>query len=122
MKKTRNVAAILTGSLASVLPIPALAQSLPSAPFTTIGAFKTFICTVIAGWMFTFLVVLAAVFVLIAAYNYLTSSGDPEMTKTARNMLIYAAVAIAAALFARGLPLIAESLFTGSTGATAVAC
>jgi hypothetical protein len=122
MKNLKKIAAAFSGVTAAVLPILAMAQSLPSAPFTNVAGFKTFLCTVIVGWLFTFLVVLAVIFVLVAAYKYLTAAGDPEKVKAAGNTLIYAAVAIVVALFARGLPLIVESLFAGSTGAAAVAC
>ena len=97
-----------------VLPLLAGAQTLPPSPFTDINGFKTFLCTTVVGWLFTFLVVLAVVFVLIAAYKYLTSSGDPEKTKEASNMLIYGAVAIAVALLARGIPLIVGTFVGGN--------
>ncbi len=53
------------------------------------------------------------------AYRYLTAAVAPEKVKATGNTLIYAAVAIVVVLFARGLPLIIDSLFTGGTG---VAC
>lgn len=91
----------------------------------TLGGFKDFICTVIFGWAFTFLVVLAAIFGIIAAFKYLTAAGDPEKVKGASSMLIYAAVAVVAALFARGLPLLVGGLFGADTvvgGASKAGC
>ncbi len=114
----RKLGPFASGLSVAALPLLASAQTLPPAPFTTLGTFKTFICTVVVGWLFTFLIVLTVVFVLIAAYRYLTASGDPEKVKGAGSMLIYAAIAIVVALFARGLPLIIGSLFTGGTGVT----
>ena len=55
---------------------------------------------------------------MVAAYKYLTAGGDPEKVKSASNILIYAAIAIVVALFARGLPTLIYSL-VGGGGATA---
>lgn len=116
----KKLTATLSGISAASLPFLALAQGqLPQAPFQNVSGFQNFICTVIVGWMFTFLIVLTVVFVLVAAYKYLTAAGDPEKVKSASHMLIYAAVAIVVALFARGLPLIIGSLFSGGLGGVA---
>ena len=118
MKHIKKIGAVISGLSASALPFVALAQTAPPAPFTNLTGFKTFICTVVVGWLFTFLIVLTVVFVLIAAFKYLTAAGDPEKVKSAGNTLVYAAVAIVVALFARGLPLIIGSLFSSGTGVT----
>ena len=57
--------------------------------------------------------ILTAAFGIYAAYLYLTSSGDPEKTKTARNTLIYTAVAAALAIIAYGIPKIVDSFLGG---------
>ncbi len=96
--------------------------TVPATPtaLTSLGNFKTFLCVTVFGWFFTFLVVLAAIFALVAAYKYLTAGGDPEKVKAASNILIYCAIAIVAALFARGLPLLVGSLIGGDV--TGVGC
>lgn len=43
---------------------------------------------------------LAAIFIVLAAWNYLTAQGDPTKVSAAKTMLIYTAVAIAIALIA----------------------
>lgn len=96
---------------AGLLPALTFAQAgppLPGGP-TEVTAFINIICG-IAGWMFVFLVVLAIIFVILAAFNYLTAGGDAEKVKTASNQLIYAAVAVAVGIFARGFPLLVSSL------------
>ncbi len=106
--------------MASILPYlsPLIAGAQPQAPnppFTTAGGAQSFICTVIVGWLFTFLVILAIVFVLVAAFKYLTGSGDPEKIKGASHQLIYAALAIVIAIFARSVPNIIGSFLGGTT-------
>ena len=110
----KKVTARLTGVLPYVAPLLAGAQTAPPPPITTLSGFQSFICTVIVGWMFTFLVILAIIFVLVAAFKYLTASGDPEKVKAASHQLIYAAVAIVVAIFAKGVPLIIGSIFGSS--------
>ncbi|MBU6500506.1 MAG: hypothetical protein KGJ89_01600 [Patescibacteria group bacterium] len=104
--------------LPALLPVMAFAQTYTSltvtSPVTSIGGFIGLICTAI-NWLFTFLIVLAVLFVLLAAFKYLTASGDPEKVKGASHQLIYAAVAVAVAVLAKGIPLIVGS-FLGASG------
>lgn len=113
----KAIVGAVSGIGTSLLPIMATAATLPTAPITSLTGFENFLCTVVAAWMFTFLIILAVIFVLIAAFKYLTAAGDPEKVKSAGSTLIYAAVAIVVALFARGLPLIIGSLFGTTLGA-----
>ncbi|MBI2515041.1 hypothetical protein HYV91_02560 [Candidatus Wolfebacteria bacterium] len=53
--------------------------------------------------------ILAVLFILIAAYKYLFAMGDVEKLKSARLMLIYAAIAIAVALMAVSFELIIKN-------------
>ena len=64
----------------------------------------------IANALFTIFVAVTVFFVLYAAYLYLKSGGEPEETGEARNYLIFAAVGVAVAIFARVLPGLVESL------------
>jgi uncharacterized membrane protein len=73
-------------------------------------------CTVFA-WAFWFLIVLAVIFIIVAAFKYLTAAGDPEKVKSAGTMLIYTAVAIVVALLARAIPLVIGS-FLGAGNLT----
>jgi uncharacterized membrane protein len=88
----------------------AFAQQSAPTTVTSIGGVVAIICTAV-GWMFTFLIVLAVVFVLVAAFKYLTAAGDPEKVKSASHTLIYAGVAVAVAILAKGFPLIIGSFF-----------
>ena len=106
-----KIGARVAGIAAALAPFAAFAQrtSLPPSPFTSLTDFILVLCS-IAGWIFVFLVIVAIIFVLLAAFNYLTAGGDPEKVKTASNELIYAAIAIAVGLLARGLPLLVSGI------------
>ena len=126
MKKIINLAKEFSPSIiALVLPAMAFAQNLPLpvAPVTTnvpqgnitsMQSVLQMLCTVFA-WAFYFLIVLAVIFIIVAAFKYLTAAGDPEKVKSAGTMLIYTAVAIVVALLARAIPLIIGS-FLGANG------
>ena len=61
------------------------------------------VVTRILGWVYTLFFVGAALFILFAAFTYLTSGGDPEKVGNAKNQIIYAAIAIVVALLAFAL-------------------
>lgn len=106
-----NIVAIVVSSVL-VAPVHAV-EYLPGVNLGTTGV-KGFILNVlcqIAVWMFWILIALSIVYVLVAAYKYLTSSGDSEKVSSAGKTIIYAAVAIVVALIAKGFPLIVITLF-----------
>jgi membrane-associated phospholipid phosphatase len=126
MKKVINFAKEFSPSIiALALPALAFAQTLaqPTAPtpanvpqgqITSIQAVLQLMCTVFA-WAFYFLIVIAVIFVIVAAFKYLTAAGDPEKVKSAGSTLLYAAIAIGVALLARAVPLVVGS-FLGASG------
>lgn len=113
MKKILTVGLPLA---AMVMPMFAAAQlggppsgTLPAPTITSLTGVGTFICTAL-DWIFYFLLIFAVLFVLLAAFKYLTAAGDPEKVKAASQQLLYAAIAVAVALLAKAIPLIAGSL------------
>lgn len=58
------------------------------------------------GILFWLLIVLAGIFIIWAAFNYLTAGGDPEKVQTANKKVIYAAVAVVVAVLARAIPTV----------------
>lgn len=105
----------------------ALAQTggvgLPGPNDTQIGNGPTgviaFVCTVF-NYVFFALLLAAVGFVLLAAFRYLTASGDPAKVTTANKTLIFAAVAIAVALLARAVPVIVGNfILTNDQGGSA---
>jgi hypothetical protein len=67
------------------------------------------VLTNIADFLFTALLIVAVIFILIAAFNFLTAQGDAEKVKSARNQILWAVVAIAIALISTGAASIIES-------------
>jgi hypothetical protein len=95
-------------------PTPPIQANVPQGNITSLQGVLNVLCTVFA-WAFYFLIVLAVIFIIIAAFKYLTAAGEPEKVKEAGTMLIYTAVAIGVALLARAIPLVIGS-FLGASG------
>jgi len=107
-----------------LLPVLTLADTSPlPAPgggtVTDITGVGSTIC-IIFNWMFYFLIILAIVFIIVAAFKYLFAAGDPEKVKSAGHSLIYACVAIAVAIIAKAVPSIVGTLL--GSGAITTGC
>jgi len=64
----------------------------------------------VTDWIFIFLMALSALMIIIGAFNYVTSAGDPGKTEKGRNYIMYAAIGIAIALFAKAIPAIVKMM------------
>jgi hypothetical protein len=58
----------------------------------------------ITDWVFVVLMAVSSLMIIWGAVLFTTSSGDPEKVGKARNLIIFAAVGIAVALFSRAIP------------------
>ena len=82
----------------------------------TAGGVKGVIQTIVK-WVYIIFFIIAVLFIIFAAFTYLTAQGDPEKVKTATNQIIYAAVAIVVALVAVSIDLIIKNfLISGGKG------
>jgi hypothetical protein len=104
---------IIFGTIVA-LPLISFAATAPTIPITT-GWVTGLICTVLI-WMFWGLLVLGTIMVLVGAYIYVTSSGEPAKVSKASKTLLYAAIGIAIAIIAKGVPSIVGSVFGQSVG------
>jgi len=92
---------IITGiSIASLmLPVLALAQTATPAPdVDLLAALDT-----LTNWLFTLLLIVAVIFLIIAAYNFVTAQGDSDKVTKARNFVLYALIGVAVAVAAKAL-------------------
>ena len=67
----------------------------------------------VSQWALGLLLVLAAVFIIYAAYLYLTAAGTEENVGKAKNVIIYAAIAIAVGLLSRVIVFLVRGLIGG---------
>lgn len=52
----------------------------------------------------------AVVYIVFAAYNYLTANGDPKKVDKANGMLLYAVIGVIVAVLAKNIPRIAADI------------
>ncbi len=69
----------------------------------------------IVRWVYTIFFIVAVLFILLAAYNFVQGGANPEKVKAAKSQLRYAVIAIVVALVASGLSWIIAQ-FLGSGG------
>ena len=103
------------------LPFIALAQNAinnagginaPTGMLTATQQFNVFnIINNITSWVSGLLIAVAVLFVVYAAYLYLTSAGDAEKVKEASNYILYAVIATVVALASRGIIALGRAVF-----------
>jgi len=90
--------AVAADSAAPSYPMPNNAE----AVWTTINA--------IVNWLFLILIIAAVVIIIIAAWTFLTAAGDADKTKSARNLIIYALIAIVVGFLAKAIVALIASI------------
>lgn len=96
--------------------VPTIASA---AVFQNIGQVADKLCGVV-DILFTGTLILTIVFVLLAAIKYITKGSDPKAVGEAHQMLIWAAIGFAIALFANTVPSIVAGII--GSGADASGC
>ena len=102
---------VILSVLIALTPIIASAQGgITPVPVAAESQSLLAIIERVISFAFGFLLVIAALFIVYAAYLYLTSGGSEDGIKSARNYIIYAVIAIAIAFLARIIPFIARQV------------
>ncbi|MDD5547709.1 MAG: hypothetical protein PHN74_02320 [Candidatus Pacebacteria bacterium] len=98
--------------LASLIILPIVAMAQVNVPQTNIKSLSDIerVINSIVTWVSGIFFAIAILFLLWAAFLYLSSGGDEDKVKTAKDNLIYAIIAIAVALLAGTARSIIESV------------
>lgn len=104
---------LLLGDIVSAQIPPTLPQ-IPQVGPTTVGGAVDLV-RYIVRWIYIIFFIIAVLFILFAAFTYLTAGGNEETVGKARNMIIYAAVAIIVALLAVGFEAIVRNFLSTPT-------
>lgn len=99
--------------LISLLVLPAL--SLVQAQVTDVLPDKTAgdvmnAFGIVTNYLYTILLALAAIFIMLAGFTFVTAAGDPEKVKTARSYVVYSILGVLVAFLAKGLVDLAKTL------------
>ena len=91
---------IITGvSIAGLLlPVLALATATPAPDVDLLTALNS-----LTNWLFTILLIVAVIFLMIAAFTFVTASGDPDKVGKARNFVLWSLIGVAVAVAAKAL-------------------
>jgi hypothetical protein len=112
MKKIITAISLMGLLAAPMIGLAAEQTEIPAAPFEDVGGLMDLI-TNIGNWIFTGLLILAAIFLVVAGYFFVTAGGNPENVNKARQMLINALIGVAVGLAARGLISVIQNLIQG---------
>lgn len=110
---------IIVASALVLLPVLVGAQggvTVPDASQTILaGGYQGIADTLstIANWMLGVLLLLAVIFFIYAGFLYLTSGGEEEKVKKAKDFLVYGLIAVAVGLLAKGLVSVVSNLVIG---------
>jgi phosphoglycerol transferase MdoB-like AlkP superfamily enzyme len=88
-----------------VLPVIVLAQEYTAPEVDIFDALNT-----LTDYLFTILLVVAVIFLIIAAFTFITASGDPAKVEKARNFVLYALIGVAVAVAAKGLVMLVQTI------------
>jgi uncharacterized membrane-anchored protein len=96
--------------LISILALPALAYDvIPDPGVTTVDQLIAKIYKIM-DVIFALLIVFAVGFILYAGYIYVSAGGDKEKAEKANKMIIFAAVGVLVAIFAKAIPVVVKNI------------
>ena len=115
----KNIALKLGATVTAMMPAIALAQPSRSTDDVS-GILETGndlenLLATIRDWFFTIFMIVAVIFLIWAAFLYLTAAGNDAKVSKAKTALIYSIVAIAVALLAGGLTSVIQNILEQRT-------
>jgi len=96
-----------TSALATIQAEGPEAADILNSPVKDVTTIQQIFINII-GWIYTVFFAVAVLFILLAAYNFVTSSGSEDKVSLAKNQLKYAVIAIVVALVASGVSVVVE--------------
>jgi len=114
MKKSLSTLILISLVSFFMLPaiMPVVAQT--STPIKSLADFDALVMKIVT-WFSGFVLLMAVLFILVAAWTFLTAGGNPESVAKARQMLIYALIGIAVAVLAWGMKDFVVNVLTVSS-------
>jgi len=91
-----------------------VATALPTGGPTTVAATVKLV-TDIAGWIFGIFLTVAVIFIIFAAFQFVTAGGSSEKVSEARQKLLWAAVGIGVALLSQAFVAVLKNFLTVAT-------
>ncbi len=99
MKLLKKIAALFL----HLVPLVVMAQTQTTAPTPAPDIETMQLLNNVLDWLFSILLIVAAIFIIIAGYYFVTAQGDKDTTKKARDFVLYALIGVLVAFAAKGL-------------------
>jgi hypothetical protein len=114
MKKIKSLVISVIATAFPGIGLTGVAFGQVVAPPPGITRFEGFLAVfdTLLNWLFTLLLILAVIYIIMAAFAYLTAGGEEEKIKKAHGKIIFAVVAIAVALLSKGIQFVVTQLLS----------
>lgn len=83
-------------------------ETLPLGPQTGIALLN--IVEAVGDWIFTGFLIFAAIFIVLAAFQFARGGGDPVQVAAARKNIIFAVIGVIIALLSKGIITVIRSI------------
>jgi hypothetical protein len=94
-------------------------STVPNSPITSVSGIINLECAVF-DTIFYGLIALSLIMIVIAGFNYVTAGDNSEKVSKANKMILYAAIGIAVALLAKGIPIIVGNFLNVSNATSSL--
>lgn len=98
-------------ALSMLIAIPVFAYTVQDIPAGQIDIWTLLIKAL--NWFFNIAIIIAAIYLVYAGWQYVTAAGDEEKAKKGLNTLIYALIGVSIALLAKGLIYMVSTFVIG---------
>ena len=95
--------------LASLLVMPVIGLAVDEAPEVDFWE----ALDRITNYLFAILLIIAVIFLIVAAIYFVTARGDAEKIKSARDMVLYALIGVIVGVLAKGLVIFIREMIEG---------
>jgi len=89
-------------------PVGFFGGGIPAGPQS--GANLVAILDVIVDWVFVIVLIFSVIFIVLAGWQFITQGGNAQAVSEARMKLLWAAIGIAVAVMARGIPVVVRNI------------
>lgn len=100
--------------LISFLSLPVVGLAQPETVPRNVDPLK--VMNRLVDWLFSILLIFAAIMIVVAGFYFVTASGDPEAVAKARHFVMYALIGVLVAFLARGMIWLVGRIVGGGGG------
>jgi hypothetical protein len=107
---------VISAGLLTALLLPLLVSAQQPGPGDAPGWGDVDVMRVlgrITDWLFAILLIVAAIFIIVAGYYFVTAQGNPDTVARARQFVLYALIGVLVGFLAKGLVVMVDRIVRG---------